>query len=101
MGYHCTRTHNPKIFMEKGIIPLDDDIIESFFSMVNFAFPSFSLPQKQKEEIVQLIENDSTWKYRRGKGVAPYFFLSYGNASKPNNFFHASGTEIWWLFWMS
>jgi hypothetical protein len=60
MGYHCTRIHDPKIFMQKGIIPLDDDIIESFFSMVNFAFHPFSLPQEQKEEIIQLIKNDST-----------------------------------------
>ena len=66
--------------------------------MVKLAFPVFSLLQRQKEEIIQLIENDSTWKYRSGKGSGPYFFLSYRNASEPDNFFHASGTEIWWLF---
>src|SRR5574340_478090 len=98
MGYHCTRIHDLKIFMEKGIIPLDDGIIDSFFLMLNFAFPSFLLSQGQKEEIIHLINNDSTWKYRRSKGSGPYFFLSYHNASKRDNSFHASGTEIWWLF---
>jgi len=98
MGYHCTRIHDPKIFRDHGIIPLDDKSIEIFFSMLKLAFPTVSLPDGQKQELIQLIGNASLWKYRSGKGAGPYFFLSYKNAQMSDNFFHASGTEIWWLF---
>lgn len=98
MGYHCTRVHDPKIFRDQGIISLDDNSIEIFFSQLELVFSTFSLHVGQKQELIQIIKNDSRWKYRSGKGAGPYFFLSYKNAQMPGNFFHASGTEILWLF---
>jgi hypothetical protein len=98
MGYHCTRIHDPQIFRNQGIIPLNENSLETFFSLLKLAFPTFLLPDRQKQELIQIIKDDSIWKYRAGTGAGPYFFLSCRSARNPDNSFYASGTEIWWLF---
>jgi hypothetical protein len=98
MGYHCTRQNNKDIFYSKGILPLSDEVIGIFLSTVVSEFQMPSITERQIDEIVQSITEDSLWKYRSGIGVGPYLFLSYTDSKKPDNDFNNNGSEITWLF---
>ncbi len=76
MGYHCTRHSNPKVFSEKGILPLSNKTIR-----IN----------KDKERSVEAKE---MWEYRSQKTPGPYFLLSYRFAKNPVNHFCSNGPEI-------
>jgi hypothetical protein len=97
MGYHCTRQGDQNVFLHKGILPLSHDIIGAFFSEIATLLNIPSLTMKELTKLTENIAKDRMWKYRSGEGTGPYFFISYKEAKSPNNDFHKSGSEIWWL----
>jgi hypothetical protein len=75
MGYHCTRHSNERVFINKGILPLSEKLIET------------SSVQKN-------IDAKETWERRLTNSPGPFFCLSYEEAKKPDNYFCRSGAEI-------
>ena len=74
MGYHCNRHSDKDVFIEKGILPLSEEIIKP--------------TQNQKRW-----DAGKIWSYRTTRGSGPYLFLSYKSAKKSDNPFF-KGPEI-------
>ncbi|MFC1867190.1 hypothetical protein ACFL0H_03545 [Thermodesulfobacteriota bacterium] len=69
MGYHCTRHSEKRVFTEKGILPLSEELIKLF------------------EEKGQRAQGKSMWELRSQRSPGPWFFLSYKCAKSPENNF--------------
>ena len=76
MGYHCTRHNDKQVFIEKGVLPLSEEMI------------------KLSEDKVQTEQGQSIWEYRFKLSPGPWFLLSYKCAKKPENQFCLNGPEI-------
>lgn len=97
MGYHCTRHRDQNVFLQGGILPLSDKVISAFFSEIASLLQLSFLNTAALVELTQKVAEDSIWKYRSSTGTGPYFLISYKEAKNPDNDFHKSGPEIWWL----
>jgi len=76
MGYHCTRHSEMQVFVEKGILPLSEEII------------------RLSEDQAQTIKGKSMWEYRLQKSPGPFFLLSYKCARSPEKHSFFRGPEI-------
>jgi len=97
MGYHCTRHRNRDFFLQRGILPLSDDIISAFFLEINTVLPLPSLTSTAIMEMTRSVVRDDKWKHRLNN-PGPYFLMSYKEAKISYNDYHQNGPEIWWLF---
>jgi hypothetical protein len=98
LGYHCTRHRNQDVFLQRGILPLSDEVTYAFFSEIVALLKLPSLTPTAIAELTQSIVRDNKWKYRSCMGSGPYFWMSYKEAKNPDNDYHQNGPEIWWLF---
>jgi hypothetical protein len=97
MGYHCTRHRDRDVFLQRGILPLSDEVISAFFSEINAVLKLPSLTSTAIEELTRSVVRDDKWKYRLSR-PGPCFLMSYKEAKIPDNDYHQNGPEIWWLF---
>jgi hypothetical protein len=97
MGYHCTRYRDQDVFLQRGILPLSNEIVSAFFSEINALLQSCSLTSTAIAELTRSIVRDDKWKHRLSR-PGPCFLMSYKEAKIPDNDYHRNGSEIWLLF---
>ena len=97
IGYHCTRHRDRNVFLQRGILPLSDEVISAFFSEINTVQQLPSLTSTAIAELTRSIVRDDIWKHRLSR-PGPCFLMSYKEAKIPDNDYYQNGPEIWWLF---
>lgn len=97
MAYHCTRAHSADPFWERGILPLDKDMIKDFLEESLTAFPSFQPAPNDKISILcELMKEELSAVRLKQQHSGPYFFLSRNRAKEHDNDYLENGPEVWW-----
>ena len=97
MGYHCTRHRDRDVFLQRGILPLSDEVVSAFFSEINNLPELSSLSSTAIAKLTRSVVRDDKWKHRL-ETPGPCFLMRYKEAKIPDNDYHQNGPEIWWVF---